>query len=179
MSQAGGGAWTLDLGILSPVKDYPRELIGILGRGRMRLICKFGTTHKCRWGKRPVPWMSLPSALCPSFDRRGAIDVWNDTVWGRIWFGGKSFFQSLLRGKDAADLQVWHDPQMQMGKVTGPVNIPSLLPFALLLTAAAPLMFEMTCLKGESDLVENHVSSPLASLMKETIVDEWRNILLI
>ena len=61
---------------------------------------------------------------------------------------------------------------MQMGKVTGPVNIPSLLPFALLLTAAAPLMFEMTCLKGESDLVENHVSSPLTSLMKETIVDE-------
>ena len=95
MSQAGGGAWTLDLGILSPVKNYPRELIGILGRGRMRLICKFGTTHKCRWGKRPVPWMSLPSALCPSFDRRGAIDVWNDTVWGRIWFGGKSCFESF------------------------------------------------------------------------------------
>ena len=37
----------------------------------------------------------FPSALCPSFDRGGSIDVWDDMFKGRIWFGGKSCFESF------------------------------------------------------------------------------------
>ena len=90
--------------LLIPLEDLSHKWIGILAKERMRLICKFGTIHKCT---EKVMWpVECPFCPSPPFDR-SFIDIWNGMVKWRTCLNWWTILHSLKKMARPA-LIIWH-----------------------------------------------------------------------